>query len=152
MGTKKLSSYYFTMKQDHYGRLFLIVPCSITTNFNNAKFPILLEMSDGFVQRRNPFRRFKGWAWFIHSRILCMGFVLMLPIYGLNNLMRFLFNFPWHCKIIFISSLGIMEKYTWDCFVSYQHLLWILFFQPICSIALSSFKVSLLWIQKSRNM
>ena len=92
MGNNKLVDYYFTMKQDHYGHLILIVPCSITTSFNNAKFPILLEMLDGFAHRRNPFQRFKGWASFVHSWILCMGFVLMLPISGQNNLMRFLFN------------------------------------------------------------
>jgi hypothetical protein len=32
------------------------------TNFNNAKFTILLEMPDGSAQRSKPFRRFKGWA------------------------------------------------------------------------------------------
>ena len=152
MGNKKLSYYYFTMKQDHYGHFLLIVPCSITTSFNNAKFPILLEMLDGSAQRSKLFRWFKGWAWFIYIWILCMGFSLMLPIFGLNILMRFLFNFSWHYKIQFISSLGGMDKYTWDFFVSCQRLIWFIFFQPICSISLSSFKVIFLWTRKSCNM
>jgi hypothetical protein len=55
MGTKKFVDYYFTMKQDHYEHLLLIVLCSIITSSNNAKFPILLEMLDGSVQRSKPF-------------------------------------------------------------------------------------------------
>jgi hypothetical protein len=43
------------MNQDHYGHFLLIVPCSITTSFNNAKFPILLEIPDGSTQRSKIF-------------------------------------------------------------------------------------------------
>jgi hypothetical protein len=88
MEKKKVVDYYFTIKQYHYGHFLLIMPWSITTNYNNAKFPILLEIPDDSAHRSKLFRRFKGWARVIYSWILFMGFSLMLPIFGLNNLMR----------------------------------------------------------------
>jgi hypothetical protein len=88
MGNKKVVDYYFTIKQDHYGHFLLIAPWSMTTSFNNAKFPILLEISDDSAQMSKLFRRFKGRARVIYSWILFMGFVVMLPISGPNNLMR----------------------------------------------------------------
>ena len=87
MGNKKVVDYYFTIKQDHYGHLLLIVPWSITISFNNAKFPILLEIPDDSSQMSKLFQRFKGWARVIYSWILFMGFSIILPIFGLNNRM-----------------------------------------------------------------
>ena len=87
MGNKKVDNYYFTIKQDHYGHFLLIVPWSITTSFNNAKFPILLEIPDDSTQMSKLFRGFKGCARVNDSLIIFMGFALMLPIFGLKNLM-----------------------------------------------------------------
>ena len=101
MGNKKFFDYYFTIKQDHYGNFLLIVPWYITTSFNNAKFPILWKILDDSAHRRNLFRRFKGWARVIYNWILFMGFSLMLPIFGLNNLMHMYITNNYTCMYEF---------------------------------------------------